>query len=98
MYLPEELSTGKRSVEAIVQFVKQQLTDPIIPFTHLSELQHLDADKGHAIACLNNKHQPEYDVLRKAATSLRDECEFHVGFRDSKQEINLPAGITMDNC
>nr|XP_034840394.1 endoplasmic reticulum resident protein 44-like [Maniola hyperantus] len=81
---------GQYTVEAIVEFIKEQLTDPVIPFSDLNELHDLCEDKGHVIAYLDSKDQPEYDVLRKVATTLRERCRFYVKFGDSAQEMHRP--------
>ncbi|XP_045782496.1 uncharacterized protein LOC123879035 [Maniola jurtina] len=86
---------GMHTVEAIVEFIKEQLTDPIIPFSHLNELHNLNEDKGHIIAYLDSKDQPEYDILRKVGTSHRERCQFYVKFGDSAQEMNRPGQPTV---
>ncbi|XP_052737685.1 protein disulfide-isomerase 2 [Bicyclus anynana] len=83
---------GQRSVEAITEFIKYQLIDPVIQFSNLKELQNLSEDKRHIIGYMDRKDQPEYDVFRKAAASLKDEsCLFHVGFGEVSHQIH-PSG------
>ncbi|XP_045785499.1 endoplasmic reticulum resident protein 44-like isoform X3 [Maniola jurtina] len=83
---------GPRTVEAFVEFIKEQLTDPIILFSHLNELHDLSEDKGHIIARLASRDQPEYDVLRKVASSLKDKCQFHVTFDEYAEQRHPRTG------
>ncbi|XP_034840032.1 endoplasmic reticulum resident protein 44-like [Maniola hyperantus] len=94
-YPSENGYRGKYTVEALVEFIKEQLTDPIIPFSDLNELHDLSEDKGHIIAYLDSKDQPEYDVLRKVATSLRESYRFYVKFGESVQEIHRPGQLSV---
>ncbi|CAH0720693.1 unnamed protein product, partial [Brenthis ino] len=81
---------GQRSVEAFSEFIKKQLTDPVIAFGALKELQDLSEDKRHIIGYMDRRDQPEYEVLRKVAASLKDECIFHAGFGDASQQMHPP--------
>ncbi|XP_069365455.1 endoplasmic reticulum resident protein 44-like isoform X2 [Maniola hyperantus] len=86
---------GKYTVEAFVEFIKEQLTDPIIPFDDLNELHDLSDDMGHIIAYLDSKDQPEYDILRKVAASLRESYRFYVKFGDLVQEMHRPGQLSV---
>ncbi|KAI8435155.1 hypothetical protein MSG28_003528 [Choristoneura fumiferana] len=81
---------GKRSVEAFSDFIKKQLTDPVLTFGSLKELHELSEDKRHIIGYMDRRDQPEYEVLRRVAASLKDECLFHVGFGDASQQMHPP--------
>lgn len=81
---------GQRSVEAFSEFIKKQLTDPIKNFGSLKELHDLSEDKRHIIGYMDRRDQPEYEVLRKVAASLKDECQFHAGFGDASQQMHPP--------
>uniref|UniRef100_A0A1A9UE65 Thioredoxin domain-containing protein n=1 Tax=Glossina austeni TaxID=7395 RepID=A0A1A9UE65_GLOAU len=71
---------GQRSVDAFVEFVRKQLEDPIKEFKLLKELDELDVKKRIIFGYFDRRDQPEYDTFRKAATNLKEDCEFHVGF------------------
>lgn len=71
---------GQRSVEAFLQFVKNQLEDPIKEFNHLSELNKLDGKKRIIIGYFEQKDVPEYNTFRRVATNLKEDCQFLVGF------------------
>ncbi|CAH0748091.1 unnamed protein product [Diatraea saccharalis] len=81
---------GQRSAEAFAEFIKKQLTDPVVTFGSLKELLDLSEDKRHIIGYMDRRDQPEYDVLRKVAANLKDECLFHVGFGDASQQMHPP--------
>ncbi|GAB1865300.1 Endoplasmic reticulum resident protein 44 isoform X1 [Camponotus japonicus] len=71
---------GQRSIEAFQEFVRKQLEDPIREFFELRELNELDDKKRMIIGYFDRKDIPEYELFRKVATNLKDDCQFHVGF------------------
>ncbi|XP_014224791.1 endoplasmic reticulum resident protein 44 isoform X1 [Trichogramma pretiosum] len=87
---------GQRSVEAFVEFIKKQLQDPIKEFHQLSELQNLDDKKRMIIGYFDSKDVHEYDVFRRVATNLKDDCQFHVGFgMCSKEKCDIGQHFTV---
>ncbi|XP_073984459.1 endoplasmic reticulum protein 44 isoform X2 [Rhodnius prolixus] len=82
---------GKRSVEAFLEFVKKQLEDPIKEFKDVSELNNLDTKKRIIIGFFDKKDCPEYNTFRRAASNLKDDCQFHVGFGDTVRVMH-PSG------
>ncbi|XP_023937253.2 endoplasmic reticulum resident protein 44 [Bicyclus anynana] len=85
----------KQSVEGYVEFIRGKLSDPIIVINSLDELHDLNENIGHIVACINSKDQPEYDILRKVATSLREECRFYVMLDDSAQRTHLKGQLSV---
>ncbi|XP_058810908.1 endoplasmic reticulum resident protein 44 isoform X2 [Phymastichus coffea] len=81
---------GQRSVEAFVEFVKKQLEDPIKEFQDLKELHNLDDKKRMIIGYFDRKDVPEYQLFRRVATNLKDDCQFHVGFGDASKAMHPP--------
>lgn len=71
---------GQRSVEAFVEFVKDQLEDKIKQFNDLKELMELDDKKRMVIGYFDRKDSPDYQVFRKVSTNLKDDCQFLAGF------------------
>ncbi|XP_017766586.1 PREDICTED: LOW QUALITY PROTEIN: endoplasmic reticulum resident protein 44-like [Eufriesea mexicana] len=71
---------GQRSVEAFEEFIKKQLEDPIKEFYDLKELNNLDDKKRMIIGYFDTKNVPEYNIFRRVAFELKDDCQFHVGF------------------
>lgn len=81
---------GKRSVEAFQEFVKKQLEDPIKEFQDISELKKLDTKKRIIIGFFEKKDCPEYNIFRRAASNLKEDCQFHVGFGDAVRAMHPP--------
>ncbi|XP_013186636.2 endoplasmic reticulum resident protein 44 [Amyelois transitella] len=81
---------GARNVEAFSEYIKKQLIDPVQVFGALKELHNLSEDKRHIIGYMDRRDQPEYDVMRKVASNLKDDCQFHVGFGDASQQMHPP--------
>lgn len=82
---------GQRSVESFVDFVKKQLEDPIKEFHSLRDLETLDDKKRIIIGYFDRRDQnPEYTNFRRAATNLKDDCQFHVGFGDVVAAMHPP--------
>ncbi|KOB68272.1 Thioredoxin domain-containing protein 4 [Operophtera brumata] len=79
---------GQRSVEAFADFIKQQLVDPIKVFGTLKELLEISDEKRHIIGYMDRRDQPEYQTLRRVASTLKDECLFHAGFGDASQQMH----------
>lgn len=82
---------GKRSAEAFLEFVKKQLEDPIREFSQLKDLESLDTKKRIVIGYFDRRDMPEYQVFRRVATNLKEDCQFHVGFGDTVSQMH-PAG------
>lgn len=81
---------GQRSAEAFLEFVKKQLEDPIKEFISLKDLETLDAKKRIIIGYFDRRDQMEYNTFRKVASSLKEECQFHVGFGEAAQAMHPP--------
>lgn len=81
---------GQRSKEAFVQFVKDQLKDPIKEFHNLRELEQLDTKKRVVVGYFDRRDMPEYNIFRRVATNLKEDCQFHVGFGDVVAQMHPP--------
>lgn len=84
---------GQRSAEAFLEFVKKQLEDPIKEFSSLKDLETLDAKKRIIIGYFDRRDQMEYNTFRKVASSLKEECQFHVGFGEAAQAMHPPGKL-----
>ncbi|RZC32670.1 endoplasmic reticulum resident protein 44, partial [Asbolus verrucosus] len=82
---------GQRSTEAFLSFVKKQLEDPIKEFKNLQELTVLESDKRIVIGYFDRRDQPEYNIFRRVATNVKDDCQFYVGFDEASRTMH-PAG------
>lgn len=81
---------GQRSAEAFLEFVKKQLEDPIKEFHSLKDLENLDSKKRSIMGYFDRRDQSEYDIFRKVATNLKEDCQFHVGFGEASQAMHPP--------
>lgn len=71
---------GQRSIDALVEFVRHQLEDPIKEFKDLNELRRLNTKKGMVIAQFSHKNAAEYQIYRRVAANLKEDCDFYAGF------------------
>lgn len=71
---------GQRSYDAIVEFIKKELDDPINEISDLKDLVNLDDKKRIIIGYFIRKDVPEYKNFRQVAMNLKDDCQFHIGF------------------
>ncbi|KAH7646178.1 endoplasmic reticulum protein 44 [Dermatophagoides farinae] len=71
---------GQRSSEAMAQYLRDLLKDPIIPINSYDELNKIDEKKGAIMTYFRSEagfQKIEYDLLRKVARDLRDDCKFY---------------------
>ena len=66
---------GQRSVESFITFVSDHVKDPVNDLTGSA----LDDKKRHIIGYFPGKEGPEYDNFHKLASTLKEDCVFHVG-------------------
>lgn len=71
---------GQRISEALVEFIKKQLKDPIKEFQQLDDLRKLDSKRRNLIGFFDHKDVLEYDIFKRVSANMRDDCELHVGF------------------
>lgn len=81
---------GQRSADAFLEYVKKQLEDPIREFVSLKDLETLDDKKRSIVGYFDRRDQQEYQVFRRVATNLKEECHFHVGFGEIVSQMHPP--------
>ena len=81
---------GQRSADAFVEYAKKQLEDPIKEFVSLKDLETLDDKKRTIVGYFDRRDQPEYQVFRRVASNLKEDCQFHVGFGDHVAQMHPP--------
>lgn len=81
---------GQRSASAFVEFVKEQLKDPIKEFASLKELEQLDTRKRIIVGYFDRRDMPEYNIFRRVATNMKEDCHFYVGFGDVVAQMHPP--------
>lgn len=70
---------GQRSVEAIVNHVKNILVDPVKSLVTFTDYESIDQKKAAIIAYFQVMPGtvPDYTTFRKVATDLREDCNFY---------------------
>lgn len=68
---------GSRKVEDFLQFVTEQLKDPVVEVQDINVLNNLDDEKRHLIGYFESKGSPDYNSFRRIASNLKDDCVFH---------------------
>ncbi|KAH8278353.1 hypothetical protein KR018_000320, partial [Drosophila ironensis] len=81
---------GQRSVDAFIKFVRKELSDPIEEFHHIDELKKVQSGDGLVVGYFIDKQHEEYTTYRKAATMMRNDCRFMVGFGNLTQDLRPP--------
>ncbi|KAI5694527.1 hypothetical protein M8J75_000524 [Diaphorina citri] len=81
---------GQRSADAFLTFVRDQLEDPITEFHSLVDLNNLDTKKGQVIGYFDSKDQVQYDVFRRVASMLKDDCKFYAAFGEAVRSMHPP--------
>lgn len=84
---------GQRSIDALVEFVRNQLLDPIKEFKHSNDLQNLSAKKPMIVAHFNHKNSAEYQIYRRVAANLKEDCDFCAEFGEKV----APGGLLKTN-
>ncbi|XP_050436854.1 endoplasmic reticulum resident protein 44 isoform X2 [Adelges cooleyi] len=82
---------GKRSVEAFVSFVQKQLEDPVQEVSSLVVTSDTMNEKMRVlIGYFESKDSKDYQVFKKVATNLKDDCRFFAGVGDSFRAMHPP--------
>ncbi|XP_060591395.1 endoplasmic reticulum resident protein 44-like isoform X2 [Ruditapes philippinarum] len=68
---------GQRSVDALADFIKNQIEDSIKQHTTMDELDELENTKRNVIGFFDDKETDSYKTFRRVAMQLRDDCMFH---------------------
>ena len=70
---------GQRSAEAFLDFVRQNIKDPIEELNSLDQLQNMNEKRRHVIGYFDSKESPDYQNFVKVARALKEDCVFHTG-------------------
>ncbi|KAB7503072.1 Endoplasmic reticulum resident protein 44 [Armadillidium nasatum] len=81
---------GQRSSEAIAEFITEQLRDPITKITSLDDLKKVDEKKRIIIGYFEKENLPEYNVFKRVALNLKEDCEFYAGFGEVIRPMHPP--------
>merc|ERR1712223_2306400 len=75
---------GQRSAEGFLEFVKVEIQD-------LQELNNLDDSKAYVLGYFEQKGTLDHQNFRKAAMSLKENCQFYAGFGDVVARMHPPS-------
>jgi len=82
---------GKRSTDAFVSFVNKQLADPIQEVESMFvSTESVDVKARVIIGYFENKDNLDYQIFRKVATNLKDDCRFYAGVGESFRAMHPP--------
>lgn len=81
---------GQRSVEAFVNFVKEQTTVPIKEYKDLSELNDMDGKKRYLIGYFISEDSVEYKNFKRVSQNLKEDCVFMAGFGEVSERMHPP--------
>lgn len=68
---------GQRSVEALVQFAKDEAKPAIDEVESMDQILGLDLKKLHIIGYFDSKETDSFHTFARVASILRDDCQFH---------------------
>ncbi|XP_033728307.1 endoplasmic reticulum resident protein 44-like [Pecten maximus] len=68
---------GSRSADALANYIRDQLKDPIQQHTTLQSLDEIDDKQRHVIGYFGHQENEAYKAYLRVATTLRNECNFH---------------------
>ncbi|RUS73896.1 hypothetical protein EGW08_018347 [Elysia chlorotica] len=81
---------GQRSVDALVQFAKDEARPAIQDVDSLDQLKTFDTKKLHIIGYFDNRESDGYRSFARVASILRDDCQFHsaIGPVSASERLN----------
>ena len=82
---------GQRSAQGFLDFVKEQIKDPVVEIKDLNELNELDDTKAYIIGYFEQKESHDAQSYRKAALSLKETCNFVAGFGEVVERMHPPS-------
>uniref|UniRef100_T1J2G5 Thioredoxin domain-containing protein n=1 Tax=Strigamia maritima TaxID=126957 RepID=T1J2G5_STRMM len=88
-FLAKREFRGQRAADAFVTYIREQLQDPVKQIKTKEELDNIDQQKRNVIAYFQDVTVPTYDVYRRVAMNLRDDCDFYIAFGDGFNDDRL---------
>lgn len=82
---------GQRSAEGFLDFVKEQIKDPVVEISDLNELNDLDDKKTYVIGYFEQKDTMEHQNFKKASVTLKENCNFVAGFGSVVEKMHPPS-------
>ncbi|KFM62196.1 Endoplasmic reticulum resident protein 44, partial [Stegodyphus mimosarum] len=69
---------GQRSLEALTDYIRDLLRDPVKELESAIDIQNVDMNKRKTIIYIPDKASPIYEIFLKVAMDLRDDCQFFI--------------------
>ncbi|GFQ96056.1 endoplasmic reticulum resident protein 44 [Trichonephila clavata] len=69
---------GQRSLEALIEHVRDLMKDPVKELVTDEDIKNIDANKRKVIIYTPDKASPVYEIFLKVAMDLRDDCQFFI--------------------
>ncbi|GFX41483.1 endoplasmic reticulum resident protein 44 [Trichonephila clavipes] len=69
---------GQRSLEALIEHVRDLMKDPVKELATDEDIKNIDANKRKVIIYTPDKASPVYEIFLKVAMDLRDDCQFFI--------------------
>ncbi|KAL8618806.1 hypothetical protein ACOMHN_000234 [Nucella lapillus] len=71
---------GQRSEDALVNFIRQEMKDPVLEHSSLDEMHQSDRKKRNVLGFFESKESENYKTFVRIAGMLRDDCNLHAAF------------------
>jgi len=84
---------NQRTAEAINEYIRDQLKDPVTEVKNLDEIYELKREKRTIIGYFESKDTPQYQNFDSISRLLKDDCQFYVAIGD----IAKPERTSGDN-
>ncbi|KAL7741350.1 hypothetical protein ACLKA6_013793 [Drosophila palustris] len=68
---------GKRSVEALVEYVKEQFKFAIKRFNDMEQLEMINVKRRSVIGFFDNRKKPEFAIFEQLAERYKHDCDFY---------------------
>jgi len=82
---------GKRSPDAFVSFVQKQLEDPVQEVDNMFvSTDSVEVNARVIIGYFDHKDSHDYQIFRKVAMNLKDDCRFYAGVGEQFRTMHPP--------
>ncbi|GIY75177.1 endoplasmic reticulum resident protein 44 [Caerostris extrusa] len=69
---------GQRSLEAIIEHVRDLMKDPVKELATDEDIQSVEVNKRKVVIYIPDKASPVYEIFLKVSMDLRDDCQFFI--------------------
>lgn len=82
---------GQRTAEGFLDFVKEQIKDPVVEILDMNELNDLDDKKAYVLGYFEQKGTLDHQNFKKASLALKESCNFVAGFGSVVEKLHPPS-------